>query len=371
MDKFQPAAMPSTKQQIFDYIRSNVNVTKQEILINLNFSLPTINAYIKELLAEELIIPDGEVKYTGGRNAVSYALNKERAYAIGIDITRYHITTVLVDLSGEIIDMNRIRCPFSKSEAYLISITDAVNTIVRDNNIHDSKILGVGIGVPALTNYSNDVIVYGEILGNTGMVASDLQQYLNYNVLLFNDALAAGFAETWSININETSFYLMLSNNVGGSVFVDGDVYYGNTLKSGEIGHIRLHPKGKRCYCGQEGCSDSYLSATALIENTEYTLDEFFHDHQGMLKYPEKWNNYLDDLALAINTIRMVFDSDVIIGGYVGAYFDEFIPELQERVNAINTFGDRTPFVKACKFKTESIATGSALKFVDNFLKNV
>ena len=56
-------------------------------------------------------------------------------------------------------------------------------------------------------------------------------------------------------------FYIMLSNNVGGAMIINGKVYSGNNFRPAEVGHMTLVPQGRQCYCGQYGCVDSYLSA--------------------------------------------------------------------------------------------------------------
>ena len=42
---------------------------------------------------------------------------------------------------------------------------------------------------------------------------------------------------------------------------------------------------------------------------------------QKNTKTVEKWNQYLDNLAILISNLRMAYDTDIILGGEVGGVF--------------------------------------------------
>ena len=92
-----------------------------------------------------------------------------------------------------------------------------------------------------------------------------MSRYIPYPTALLNDANAAGFAETWINKDIKTAFYLMLSNNIGGAVIIDGSPYAGYHHHSGEVGHLCIERNGRPCYCGQKGCVDRYLAATPAV----------------------------------------------------------------------------------------------------------
>lgn len=49
----------------------------------------------------------------------------------------------------------------------------------------------------------------------------------------------------------------------------------------------------------------------------------------GNAEAEKVWDDYLKYLAIAINNLRMTFDCDIIAGGYVGAFLEEFARELK------------------------------------------
>jgi predicted NBD/HSP70 family sugar kinase len=77
---------------------------------------------------------------------------------------------------------------------------------------------------------------------------------------------------------------------------------------------------GKLCYCGRHGCLETECSISVLDSMTNGSLEDF------MLLLKEKnkeavsrWDTYLTSLASAVYNLIILFDSPVIIGGYIGS----------------------------------------------------
>jgi predicted NBD/HSP70 family sugar kinase len=363
----------TNRSRIFNLLYENDSLSKRDFQLQLGLSLPTITQNLTELAEEGLICNKGLISNTGGRNATGYSVAAEAKLAIGLDITRHHITAVVINLRGVVIAELRIRYTYERTDAYLAYLGKIVNQIISENQIDPSRILGVGIGLPGLTNASWDRIVYGKILDIEGTTSADYSKYIDFPVYIFNDANAACNIELYNVsNTTPNGFYIMLSNNVGGAIFINGEVYTGDNFRSGEVGHLNIHPGGLRCYCGQNGCVDPYCSATVLTAISDGNLKQFFE----MLDQKDStavsiWSAYLQHLALAIRNIRILFDCPIIIGGYVGTYIDKYLDELKEILDKYHSFDKNSDYVMACKYKTESIAAGAALSFVKEFLSTI
>lgn len=360
------------RNRIYRLLRQKQHLSKQEIVQQLQISLPTVTQNLNYLLKQKLIANTGTIGNTGGRNAQLFSYISDAKVAIGLDITRNHITTVVVDLNGDIININRRRQKFEASDPYFRLLGDILQEIVRELNIDESKILGVGIGVPGLITEDRQTVFYGKILNFTGETLERFAKYIPYPAILMNDANAAGIAEIWATPDTKNAFYISLSNNIGGAVYIGDRVFAGENQKSGEIGHITIIPDGLPCYCGQKGCLEAYCSASLLSDAADGSLAQFFE--QVAQGDPEKltlWEKYLWHLAIAINNIRMLFDCDIILGGYVGAYMEDHIETLKKLVASRNTFEDHADFLRICNYKTEAIAAGAALPFIDQFIHQI
>lgn len=357
---------------IFQLLRQNSGMTKQDIVSHLQLCLPTVTQNINELQSEDLVSESGSVGNTGGRRAKTYDIVKDARVAVGLDITRNHITAVVVDLTGSVMSRIRVRRKFERTDDYYRYLGTLVESALAETKLAPARVLGVGIGVPGLVTGDHQTVFYGEILSFTGATCAEFSKYIPYPTALYNDANAAGFAESWAASGLTTAFYLMLSNNIGGSVVLDGKIYVGQHLRSGEVGHTCIVPDGRPCYCGQKGCVDAYLAATELSSRTDGNLAAFF----ALLKAGDEetaaiWEDYLTHLAMTVNNLYMLFDCAVILGGYVGEFIGEFMDDIQERTRRLNSFENNADYLLVCSYKTEAIAAGAALGFISSFIDSI
>ncbi len=355
---------------IYSFFSDHQDVTKQDLAAGLNLTLPTVSKNIDYLTSLGLIQISGSRGQTGGRRATTYSLCSEARLALGLDITRHHVSCVAVGLNGRIISFRRNWLVFDYSDDYVKAVADLLEQFVNENHIDRDRILGVGIGIPALVKSDHRTVFYSKILSFGEDTYEKFSRHLPYDISLFNDAKASCFAEKWVNKDLRNAFYIMLSNNIGGSMFINGQVYFGNDTRAAEIGHVTLVPNGRQCYCGQCGCVDPYLAATTLsaddlagyFENLKTTTDE---------KVLNAWSRYLDYIASTINYVRTLLDCDVILGGYVGAYLEPYMDEIRRRTLAISTFDTDADFIKLCSYQHEAIAAGAALYYISQFKETI
>lgn len=360
------------RREIYKFIREQDSASKQDLVIGLKLSLPTVTQNLQYLEEQGLIDTSQKIKYTGGRNATAYTYIKTAKTAIGVYITPNHINAVAVDLSGNVVAKHRKRMKFNlQDEQYLKNIGTVVEEVKKNADIADRELLGVGIAVPSLVSDDGEKVTYGLTMNFSGATKAEIARYIPYPSRMFHDSFVAGYAEVWSDERIQNAFYISLNNSVGGAVVIEKEIYPGDNNKSGELGHMIVDPTSKkRCYCGRYGCFDTLCNAGVLDQYTDGNLEEFFY----LLKSGDKtaaklWDEYMDHLALAIHNIRMLFNSTVILGGYVGAYIEEHMPELCQRVDKWNAFGDRAQdYLIPCKYKVEATAAGAGIIFIDEFI---
>lgn len=360
------------RSNIYHEFLANDTLTKQNLVSNLQLCLPTVSKNIDELTADGLIEKSGSRGHTGGRRAVTYALIKDARIAIGIDVTQNHITLVAVNLMGTIISSVRKRIRFEPTDSYYRYVGESLTEFAAKLNLDQTHILGVGIGLPSLVDADRKSVFFSKIieLGNTTL--DDFAKYIPYKIELFNDANAAAFTEIWMKPETQNIFYLMLCNNIGGSMILNGSIYSGDSQKSAEVGHITLVPGGRKCYCGQSGCVDAYLAATNLSDLSEGSLQLFFEKlKNGCESCSQAWNIYLDYLAQTVNHIHILLDCSIILGGYVGEYLEPYLGELRTRAARLDTFQSNGDYLKICSYKKEAIAAGAALNFISSFIETV
>jgi len=82
-------------------------------------------------------------------------------------------------------------------------------------------------------------------------------------------------------------------------------------------------------------------------------------------------NTYVDHLAIAIHNVRMLFDCDIILGGYVGSYSHLFLDDLKKKLAETDLFEREVDYITGCYYHTEAAAVGAALMFTSQFIDNI
>lgn len=357
---------------IYRFLYFNGQSSRQEISQSLGISLPTTTRNLNALQEDGFIENAGEFESTGGRKAVIYQYVSDSRYAMGIDITRNHLSIVLVDLALNIIANKRMRIPFRETHEYFSVLQQEFEEIVSANIPDRSRLLGVGISLPAIIGEDHRTVTYATVIPLSLNIYSFFSNYIREPFLFFNDANSAGLAESWKGDYADSVAYLSLSSSIGGAYMSGRSIYTGSNNRGGEFGHMIIVPHGRRCYCGRYGCLDAYCNANTLTDFTEGNLKEFFEilksgKNKGIQNIFEE---YTDNLAIAVNNLRMCFDCDVILGGNVGAYMADYIDGFREKALKLNPFEKDGSYIRVCHYRTAASAVGAAIYYIEQFVQN-
>ncbi len=372
MDKKKITNMEVKKKNrndVFRYICRNGTVSNPDISYALKLSLPTATQITKELIERGLVEEQGEMGSTGGRRAKALAVSKDAGKAVGLDITKNHVSFVLTDLTGSILKYERVFLPYAAVDGYYQEVNERLDGFLKDGGCGKENVLGIGIAFPGIIDLEKELVAGSHVLGVSAQPFSAVSRFFAYPCHFLNDANAGAYAEGVLAERMERFFYLSLSNTVGGAVYSYGNLEQGNNFRCGEAGHMTIVPNGKACYCGKYGCLDAYCSAKCL---TEGKVEDFFDRlRQGEQEASRLWEQYTSDLAIAVNNIHMILDCDVVLGGYVGSCMGEFLLDIQKKVAQRNTFAEDSSYIRACRHKTGAAALGASLKVTELFMEQV
>jgi predicted NBD/HSP70 family sugar kinase len=355
------------------------SATKKDIAYDLNLSLPTVTNNLKKFISKGLISDTDKVETkNNGRNPVSYRYVSDAKVAVGVSSTKNHIRFALIDMDGAILKSAQEKQTFERNDKYLKTLGRMVHDFISDANIENDKLLGVGIGVTGLVDEVEGKVVYGKIVDNNGMTREEYSKYIPYPTKLIHDAKAYSFCEMWmssdmgTITDLPESFYINISNSIGGSLIQNNGVYRGDGLYSGEVGHIRLVTNGLDCYCGKKGCADPYCSLERLLEHTDGDLNQFFVKiKKGNKRLCKVWDEYLEYVSILINNTRMFFGGTIILGGYLRDYIDDYIDDLMQKIDQKNSFGEKSSNYLRLSNNMKPVETGVALYYIKEFLDTI
>ena len=362
------------RNSIFRYMLNAKEVSKREIAMDMRLSTPTVTQILQGLVKAGLVEETGSMASEGGRKALGFRGIPEARCAVGVDITFSHVNVVVIDLAGNILYSKRYSIRIHNDKDSYDFLEKIVAEAIEESKMDPSRVLGVGISLPAIIQPDGR-----EICGmHEGMdIGFSLYQLmaerLPYPVFLQNDAKSAARAEFRTGGTGETIIYYFISQTVGGAIVsFDGHIHIGEHMRAGEFGHMTLYPDGKPCYCGRKGCVDSYCSTSILGEVSGGHLEDFFERlAAGDASCEKVWDTYLDNLALSLHNLLTIFDHTVVIGGYLGQFIDPYIDELSRRVARYDPYLAGETFLRAAKMKYEVAAVGAAAYFIEDFVSKI
>ena len=131
------------RNRVYRAVYESGRVSQQELAQRLGLSLPTVAQNLRSLCAEGLLREDGSFASTGGRPAKGVSCVLDARLALGVDVTRRHVSAVLVDLGGRIVRGLRRTLPYEDSPAYY----EAFGAIAREaaGEAEPERLLGAGV----------------------------------------------------------------------------------------------------------------------------------------------------------------------------------------------------------------------------------
>ena len=239
---------------------------------------------------------------------------------IGIDLGGTKIEGILISETGEILARKRI--PTQQHEGYKAILARIISLVRELSEIHANKYT-LGICTPGTLSpksgrikNSNTTCLIGKPLHK------DIEKGCDHPVLMDNDANCFALAEAilGAGSNYHTVFGVIMGTGVGGGIVMDKKVHRGAGFIAGEWGHHKIDPNGPKCYCGQRGCVETFISGPALerqwttITGSMLPLKKIIEEKQTN-PYREWKKGFLMHFGLALSNVINILDPDVIVLG--------------------------------------------------------
>lgn len=360
----------NNRSLIYHFIYNNRKVSQQDIAYNLQLSRPTVTTNLTAMENDGLIQKNGSIDTEFvGRKAAAYSIVPDYRISIGVEILKKEVKVIAVNLYGEMAGLITYEIPFEREKSYYKTVCDRVLTFIDSLHTTADRILGIGFAVQGLVTPDKQIILYGEILSCTGLSISEFSAHLPYPCSFIHDADSAAISEMWVSPELKDAFYLSLSRHLGAAIISQGTILTGKHGHNSTIEHIQMQPNGLRCYCGKNGCLETLLSLTALLEEQETAGDFFRKVRQNDPACLKRWNAFLENLARAVNMLHLIYDTDFILGGYIAPYLcEEDLAFLHSRIRQMTPFPEEADFLRISKMPMHNISIGAALPYIQAFL---
>lgn len=361
----------SNRQLVLRLLYNRQQLTRKEISDACGLSLPTVAQTIKELEELGLTADAGHQASTGGRKPSVSSIVPDSRSSLGISVSKNDIRFALLNLGKEICAKASFKVPFSDSPAYWEDLRARTDSFLRYNYVDSSALLGVGFSFPGIINYRTRTLEFAPTLDADSVRLGKLNTYFGQNVLYDNDAVLAARTEIWFKPQKSPAVYLLLNRGVGGALISSTDCPFG--ARAGEFGHMVIEMGGKQCRCGNRGCLETYCSSAVLTESGEAdSLEGFFSELKlGNENCARIWEDYIAHLVTGVNNIRCIFDSDVILGGEMSRFVEEYSDRLNDELLKRSIFRDDQPYVRFSNYGEFDSAVGAALLNIEKFIDSI
>jgi len=391
------AAVPSSLREvnlsiIFNLLRAEGILSRAEIVRRTGISGPTVSSAIKFLSSKAIITEIGAGQGNLGRKPILLRFNPEAALTVGIDMGGNSIDLALVDMAGRIkADLSHPCAGYTISGEDLAILPDLVKTLLAKLDGGLKRILGVGVGIPGVTDPETHAVSFAPQLGEVSLKAEwgPLKQLLEdqFSIPLNveNDVNAAALGEQQARGRDCPSNFVFVSvgGGIGAGLVLDGRLYRGAHNAAGEICYMVFNDANNSSISDGFGNLERIASCPALIararelgwnppqhaggvgeEIRQLGMDSVQGDHLARQALTQE----AEYLALALaNTISIYDPGLVVLGGVINEAGTWFIDLLNEYLNRICPLPVR---IEASKNGSKAGLVGAAaVAFAANYPK--
>ncbi len=245
-------------------------------------------------------------------------------HKIGVDLGGTKTEAILLDENLNTLQRKRVPTPKDNYHAIL----DVISTLILDMSSGISE-FSLGICTPGVISKQTGLVKNSNTQSLIGQsFKEDLQKKIEQKISVENDANCFTMAES---KMGATAspeyehgiiFGVIMGTGVGGGIVIDGKLHSGRTNIGGEWGHHTLHHNGNPCYCGKNGCVETYISGPSLekqwgdLTGKSLPLSEIISDFDENDKSAQKWKyDFLENFGYGLANVIDILDPDAIVLG--------------------------------------------------------
>ena len=238
------------RRAVLDYLLKHGRTSRVEIGQALQLSKPTVSLIVSELTQEGFIHEIGLKQVGLGRPFLQIELDARSRFAIGVELgvstSRLIVTDILEQPLDEPFAWREMkidtRTPSTAAQGLCRAIKDVIGQLGHE------RVLGVGVGVPAIINSNTMQIVGSNPLNWNGPspFGSIIQDRLKVPVLVTQRVMAAAWAERMfgCGQQAHTLLYARFGSGIATGIILNDQIYTGASHMAGDIANMTVIADG-------------------------------------------------------------------------------------------------------------------------------
>jgi predicted NBD/HSP70 family sugar kinase len=226
---------------------------------------------LTELIDEDYVLETGYASSTGGRRPQMYSLRSDFMYIVSVAMDQFVTRIAIMDMQNNpIIAVEKFELTLSNNPSALADLTEKIRSCIKKSGIEESKIFGIGIGMPGFVDVIKG-INYTFLDSKNENIEDYISAKTGLPVYIDNDSRLVALAELsfGIVNDRKNAMVINIGWGVGLGLIVKGELFRGQNGFAGEFSHIPLFSNNKLCGCGKMGCLETEASLFAVIEKTK------------------------------------------------------------------------------------------------------
>jgi predicted NBD/HSP70 family sugar kinase len=226
----------------------------------------SVGDLVGSLIDEGLIEEVGRGRSSGGKSPILLQVAPDGRHLIGLDLGDDQFSGAVVNLRGEILRSIHLPLDGRNGDAALELVFELVDAVRAHA---DAPLLGIGVGAPGIIDTDHGTVRWSVNLDWAELrLGPLLEQRYGVPVVVANDSHAAALAELTFLRRPRPNNLIVIKvgRGVGAGIILNGQLFQGDGYGAGEFGHVSMGRADVPCRCGRNGCLETLVSMTALVD---------------------------------------------------------------------------------------------------------
>lgn len=398
----QKSSKRYNRKLVLNIIRNMGVFTIAQLSDRVGLSKLTIQKIIDYYLEKKLVVNTGKGESTqeGGKKPNLYSFNPQAYYAVGFQLSPETLRSTIIDLQNNQLYSKNIPMSFNSSEDILCeNISFSYAFLLESLGIGEDSIIGVGVGVPGVTNSEQGTVItspHTPVWGENFELRKVLEERIFHEKRVFvdNSVRFCAFAEKMVLPDSRNETTVVITTGVGtiAGIILDNTIRRGRHHLAGHIGHMVIDPRDEeQCMCGNHGCFEVLVSTERLLRKAiegyrEHSdsmifrekqkddisvLDIFHASNRGDRSAIELMSEIARWFSIGIHNIVLLYDPDtIIIAGIYSQAGDFLISLIQENMSKDPLFRMKEEIkILYSSLGDDSAALGASAYVVERFFE--
>lgn len=341
-------------KQLFTLITNEPGISRAQLVRLTSLSPTTVSTLVDELVQRDLVLETGPADtHCAGRKPITLQVNPQGRQLAAFSLSRWGVRFWLYNLALEEVDCGFLAHDAERYGGFAADaqaddpdagadyMALAEQLLTASPHFDPGRLLAVCISFPGIYLEQEEAFSWSAMRVSIPAAAvRQLEARLQVPVLMGNSSMCRAYAEKTCLDLPRGSvqdlIYFNVCDGLGAGIIADGAFLTGREHSAGEVGHVSVDYRGRRCSCGLRGCVELYVNIDAVTRRVRQALDPASNDEKTLadigkmcLQGHAAVQEEIDDVAAMLfstiyATVCITGIKRVVIGGGIeqlGAYF--------------------------------------------------